>query len=150
MRESPKYFALGLKLGLLDSNQVQNWVTEQIRSSDSPSDMILDLAYLNNTNVKETYSKLLAIPDDRDDFDVLRCLLSNVQDTQLKDLDFCKQLAKNLYAIYAQNEYKCPNDFNEIGFLDDAFCLAIQKTYGTLEDAHKSLIEFVDSFRQNC
>ena len=150
MRESPKYFALGLKLGLLDGNQVQNWVIEQIRTNDSPSDMFLDLAYLDDSDVKEMYSKLLAMPDDRDDFNVLRGLLSIVQDTQLNNLDFCKQLAEGLYAVYVENNYECPSDFNEIGFLDDAFCLAMQNTYGSLEDAHRDLIEFVHSFRQNC
>jgi len=150
MRESPKYISLGLRLGLLDGNQIQDWVTEQIRTSDSPPDMILDLAYLDTSNLKEMYSKLQAMPDDRDDFDALRSLLSNVRNTQLKDLDFCKQLAKDLYAIYADNDYKCPDYFNEIAFLDDAFCLAIQKTYGSLEEAHKGLTEFVGSFRQNC
>ena len=146
MMGSPKYFSLGLKLGLVSGDQVQNWVTEQIKFNDIPPDAILDLAYLDSSNVKEIYSKLFSIPDDRDEYDALRGLLSNVSDGQLQDLEFCKELARNLYGICAQNNYECPDDFKEILFLDDAFCLAIQKTYGTIDEAHKSL----ESFRENC
>ena len=150
MQESPKYYALGLKLGLLGESEIQDWVNEQIRMSETPADNILDLAYSSNSDVKEIYSQLTAMPDDRTDFDVLRSLLPLVQDSQLNDLDFCRQLANNLYVVFGDNDYKCPKDFNEIGFLDDSFCLAIQKTYGTLEDAQKALVEFVKSFRKNC
>jgi hypothetical protein len=148
--KSPKYFILGLKLGLVDGDQVQNWVNEQIETTDSPTGTILDLAYLDRSNVKEIHSKLLSIPDDRDEFDALRDLLSIVTDPQLEDLEFCKRLARDLYGICAQNNYECPDDLKEIMFLDDAFCLAIQNTHGTLDEAHKSLVKFVKSFRKNC
>lgn len=85
--ESPKYFAVGLELGLVDGAQVQNWVNEQIRSTESPPDDILDLAYIDSSDVNKLYSKLLSIPDARDQYDVLRDLLANVTDSQLQDLE---------------------------------------------------------------
>ena len=150
MPESPRYFALGLELGLIEPIQVQQWVDNLIREAESPPNDIIDLAYLGVDNVKELYQLLRKMPDDTSDYEVLRNLFSNLENFPFEDTEACAKLAKNLYFVWCQNDWKCPNDFDYIIHLDDAFDLAFSGTYGSVEDAKQELKEFVCSFKENC
>ena len=149
MDKSAKYFIIGLKLGLLKSNDVQSWVDEQIDASDEPDEALLDLAFIDNNNVKELVSKLSYIVDDRDDFEVIRILMAGIEEDRLSDVSFCSRLATDLYGFYVQHDYEVPDDFNEIGFFDDGYDLAKSGTYGTLDSWHNDFKNFAISFRNN-
>jgi hypothetical protein len=148
VNESPKYFALGLKLGLIDSGQVQTWVDEQIRLSESPSEELLNLAYMRTENEKEAYSLLSSMPDDTCDFDALRNLFSNLENFPFENINACANLAKNLYHILCEHDYKCPDDFSSVHHLDDAFFVALNDTRGNSCEVQNEFKEFIGSFKK--
>jgi len=149
MESSAKYYAMGLRLGVLDANDIQSWVDAEISQSDEPPEVFIKLAYSTKDNVQDIYSIISAIEDSADQFDVLRKLLGQVKDVDIENLEFCRQLAEKFYSIWVENDYETPEDLKLIGFLDDDYILASQGTYGTLEGWHNEFKNFVRSFRKN-
>ncbi|MEW8000309.1 MAG: hypothetical protein AB2765_16215 [Candidatus Thiodiazotropha endolucinida] len=148
MERSPKYFAFGLRLGLIESQLVQEWVNEQITLSEVLSDELLDLSYIDNTRKKEMYSVLNAMPDENDDYEALRNLFSEVMKERLEDINYCAQLARELYLIFCAHKYECPDDFNFISHFDDAFSLAFQGILGDPEMVQMKFINHILSFKK--
>jgi hypothetical protein len=149
MDKSPKYFIIGLTLGLVNTSDVQLWVDEQIEASEEPNEELLDLAFIDKSNVKELLSKLSYIDDERDDFEILRILIAGIGNDRLANINFCSRLATELYVYYVEHDYKVPEDFREIGFFDDSYDLAKNGTYGTLESWHSDFKHFANSFSRN-
>ncbi len=147
MESSPKFYAMGLWLGVLNSDNVQAWVNAEIASSSDPAEIFIELAYSGNKGVKDIYSLISSIKDSSEDYDVLRRLLGIIKNSDLENLEFCRGLARGLYDIWSQNNYESPEDLNLIGFLDDEYSLASQGTYVTMEDWHNNIQEFVHGFR---
>ena len=149
MRKSPKYYSLGLRLGLLVPSQVQDWVTEEIHASECPASQILDLAYLGSTDPKEMVSILTSMSDSADDFDVLRNLLSDLDLNRLGDIHFCGRLAGKLYEIYCGADYTCPKDLGRIADFDAEFDLAFEGTGGDPSEVHEDFKGFIRSFQHH-
>ena len=150
MKRSPKYFAFGLRLGLVEPTLVQEWVNEQISLSEAVSDELLDLAYIDSTRKKQMYSLLTAMPDENDDYEALRSLFSDVMKERLNDINFCAQLARELYLIFGAHNYECPDDFGFISHFDDAFSLAFQGVWGDPEMVQVEFIKHILSFKKSC
>lgn len=150
MKASSKYFAIGLRLGICESSDVQKWVDEEINKSNIPSEQLIDLAFMKETDIMDVYSVLTSIPDLSDEYEILRCLLGTVKPEKLNSLHFCRRLAECLYYLWVENDYQAPEDLNPIGFFDDEYALAAEGTYGTLEKWHDNFKEFISSFKDNC
>lgn len=147
MEPSPKFYGMGLWLGILSPNDIQSWVNTEITNSSNPSDIFIELAYSSNKGVKDIYSLVSSIDDPSEDYRVLRNLLGFIKDSDLDNLEFCRKLARGLYDIWSQNNYESPDDLKLIGFLDDEYSLAAQGINGTLDGWHIAIKEFVHGFR---
>lgn len=147
MDKSPRYFTLGLKLGLIKPGQIQTWVDQQINQVDEPSKELIDLAFLGIDNEKEMYRILNDMPDDSDDFEALRKLFRDLEHFPFEDIHACAELAEKLYFIACEHDYNCPSEFNSILRLDDAFSLTMQGTWGDPNEVKKKLEDFVYSFK---
>ena len=137
---------MGLRLGILDVNDVQSWVNAEIAKTQTPSDVLIDLAYSGSESIQNIYSMLSGMEDGSNIYEVLRGLLSEVKEDQLISVEFCRRLAECLYGVWVDNDYKAPEDLNLIGFLDDEYSLASQGIYGTLEEWHSEFKSFIHSF----
>lgn len=149
MERTPKYFALGLRLGILTPADVQQWVNEQIEKGIQSSELI-ELAYTKESDVQDTYSILSGMPDSSDTYEVLRYLLGCVRLEDLESVGFCRQLAAHLFNLWVENDYRAPKDLEVIGFFDDEYALAAEGIYGTLREWHEDFKAFVSSFRKSC
>lgn len=147
---SPKYFSIGLRLGICESKEVQAWVNEEIEKAENPPEQLIELAYIKESDVYGLYSALDNMPDTSETYDVVRKLLGNIKPEKLNSIEFCRRLAECLYSLWVENDYTSPEDLNAIGFFDDEYALAAQGTYGTLEEWHNDLKSFVSSFVKNC
>lgn len=147
MESSSKYYAMGLRLGILSAEDIQLWVNSEIAKTPNPSEAFIQLAFSTSASTQDIYSILSSLNDSSDDFDVLRRLLSRINEKDLEDINFCHRLAECLYGIWVDNDYLAPEDLNLIGFLDDEYDLASQGIYGTLERWHNDFKSFVQKFR---
>ena len=137
---------MGLRLGILDVNDVESWVNAEIAKTEAPSDELVELAYSRNESIQNIYSMLSGMENESKDYEVIRHLLSQVKEEQLLNIEFCRRLAKCLYGVWVDNDYEAPEDLNLIGFLDDEYSLASQGMYGTLEDWHSEFKNFIYKF----
>ena len=137
---------MGLRLGILDVNDIQSWVNAEIAKTETPSDELIELAYSNNDSIQNIYSMLSGMENESKDYEVIRQLLSQVKEEQLANIEFCRRLAECLYSVWVDNDYEAPDDLNLIGFLDDEYSLASQGMYGTLEEWHSEFKSFVNQF----
>lgn len=149
MNKTPKYYALGLRLGITSTDEVQNWVNREISEKENPSDQLIELAYIKKDNIHELYHALLEIKDDTDTYQIIKQLLTEINNKKLESIEFCRDLARNLYSIWVENDYKAPDELKEIGFFDDEFDLAAIGSYGTLGEVHEDFKRFVNSFASN-
>jgi hypothetical protein len=147
MERTAKYYAMGLRLGILGKKDIQSWVDTEIRKSDVPSNDFIELAYSANESIQNLYSMLCSIKDESDTYVVLRALLSEVKEEQLASIEFCRRLAECLYRVWVDNDYQAPGDLSLIGFFDDEYALASQEIYGSLEKWHNEFKGFVESFK---
>ena len=145
----PKYQALGLKLGILVSKDIQAWVDARILDSEFPSDQLIDLAYSQDNNRFDLYSALLQINDNGDKYEIVRTLLSKVTDSDLDQIKYCRMLAKSLEHFSIDCDYDVPDDLNPIYGFDDEYSLAEQGIYSSLKVWHKDFKEFIKGFREN-
>lgn len=146
---TPKYLSLGLRFGLLKPADVQTWVNDEIKKYERPSDQLIELAFMDNADVKTIFAALNRMSDSSETYDVVRELVGNIKPDQLKSIGFCRQLTEELYNIWAEADYKAPEDLGEIGFLHVGYALAAQGAYGTLEEWHSEFKEFVSSLSRN-
>lgn len=137
---------MGLRLGILDVNDVESWVNSEIAKTEIPSDELVELAYSSNESIQNIYSMLSGMENESKDYEVIRDLLSQVKEEQLANIEFCRRLAECLYGVWVDNDYGAPEDLNLIGFFDDEYSLAIQGMYGTLEGWHSEFKNFVRKF----
>ena len=146
MEQSAGYLAMGLRLGILDSNDVEAWVNAEIAKAETPSDELIELASSGNESIQNIYSMLSGMEEESNDYDVIRHLLSQVKEAQLANIEFCRRLAECLYGVWVDKNYEAPEDLSLIGFLDDEYSLASQGMYGTLEEWHSEFKSFVNQF----
>ena len=147
MERTAKYYAMGLRLGILGKRDIQSWVDSEIRKTDAPSNDFIALAYSANESIQNLYSMLCSIEDESDAYVVVRALLGEVKEEQLANIEFCRRLAECLYYVWVDNDYQAPDDLNSIGFFDDEYALASQGIYGSLEKWHNEFNVFVESFK---
>jgi hypothetical protein len=57
-----------------------------------------------------------------------------------------RDLARALYGIYVKCDYDVPGTLRDIGWFDDAFDLAAQGAFGSVEDVQQQLVEFTKQF----
>ena len=147
---TPKYLALGLRLGLCEPSDVQKWVNTEIEKQGIATGLFLELAFLKDSQVVDMYSILEKFDDSSDIFEVLRKLFEDVDISILEDIKFCKRLAECLEGIWIDNNYESPEEFAEIGFFDDGYFLASDGIGETPEQWHSSFIDFIKKFKINC
>ncbi len=145
----PKYQAIGLKLGFFSAKDIQRWVDERILESEQPSDSLLDMAFSKDKKGYDLYSALIEIDDSGEKYEIVRLLLARVKDDELKDLRFCRDLAKSLDHFAIDCDYDVPEDLNAIYGFDDEYSLAEQGIYSSIDEWHKSFKEFLYGFRKN-
>ncbi len=145
----PKYQSLGLKLGMFSLQDIQNWVDARIMESESPSNSLIDLAFSKQEKGFNIHTALLNISDAGDKYEIVRRLLSKVTDSELDDLDHCRNLSEALENFGIDCDYDVPEDLNPIYGFDDEYRLAEQGVYSTINKWHKEFVSFVQGFREN-
>ena len=135
--------AVGLRLGLVEYAEIQSWVDKQILSCDLPSGELLLLAYAKQEDMHEIYNLLKALSDETNEYAEIREHLSEIKKQRLDSIEFCSRLAKCLYHVWVENDYTAPDDLAAIGFLDDEYTMAINGTFGTVEEWHANFKKFI-------
>lgn len=152
------YFAIGLKLGfkggveVVSGAEVEEWVNLQICNMETPSEAILDLAYLNENSHEAMHNILWwQLAEQSERYDVLRELLSKVGEKEFdsfertrignRDRQACPylRLARCIESICAP--YEVPDDFSNVFQLEDNYWMAAE----TDEDAGTS--KYMDAWR---
>ena len=142
---TPKYLATGLRLGLIESSQIQDWVNEQIQASDEPSQELIELAYSKGRDLTSMYSILNGMTDETEEYDAVRRLLGEIEPKKLESINFCWRLTECLYSIWGEHNYSAPDDLGRIGKLEEEYRMATNGTFGTVEEWHNNFKIFIKS-----
>ena len=149
MEVSPKYFVIGLTLGILNAQDVQDWVNEKIAKESNPSEELIEMAFTKNDDVYGLISILSLLPDSNNEYEIVRHLLSKVTGVNLGNIEYCRRLSECLYNFWVQMDYEAPDDLAEIGFFDDGYSLADNGTYGTMDEWHNDFKKFISTFKND-
>ena len=134
---------LGIRGGWLKIADAVAWADRQIDQTPQPDLALVDLALAQNRTREEVVALLEAVPGSADSVAVMRCCLNDLLETVEREPRLAPDAARWLEA--AANRGELPeSEFGLEAFgLDDAFALAEQGTYGTLEDARDRLVAFL-------
>jgi len=149
IEQLPKYQAFGLSLGILSVSDIQAWVDARIKETESPSEQLIDLAFSKDKKGYDLHSVLLSIDNAGDKYEIVRALLAKVNDSDLSQLKYCRNLAKLLEHFAIDCNYDVPDDLNAIYGFDDEYNLAEQGIYSSLESWYEDFKNFVIGFREN-
>lgn len=74
MEVSPKYFVIGLTLGILNTQDVQDWVNEKIAKESNPSEELIEMTFTKNNDIHGLISILSLLPDSNNEYEIVRKL----------------------------------------------------------------------------
>lgn len=97
----------------------------------------LDVLHVLQT-ISEKVSPLEALPE----------VLGLAHAKLVADPGYARALARALYGIYVDCAYEVPEKLRDIGGFDDAFDLAEQGTYGTVDGVREELLRFTKQFAE--
>jgi len=138
-----------LRLGLIELSKIQLWVNDQINEAAAPSETLVQLAYVKESDVHGMYSLLAGMDDDVAVYDSVRELLIEIRPEKLDSIEFCWHLTQCLYSIWLEHDYSAPEDLNAIGFLEDEYRMAANGTFGSIGGWHIDFKSFVSSLSEN-
>jgi len=137
---------VGLRLGLLKVENVVKWADEQIETLDAPPATLLDLSLMGDSPPADVHGRLREISVDVPSLEILPSVLAKGIDQLRADPGLGPMVARGLFELYVEANYEVPPELREIGRLDDAYSLAEQGTYGTMEEAFRDLLAFAAQF----
>lgn len=143
-----RYFATGIRLGLVSASDVQAWVNSQIQNTKIPSDELIQLAYVKETDIHDMFGILSAMPDETDEYDAVRQNLKEIKTEELNSIEFCWRLTQCLYSVWAEHDYTAPDDLTAIGLLEDEYRMTTNGALGTVEEWHSNFKEFILSLAE--
>ena len=149
MEISTKQLRIGFRLGVYDFDKVQSWVDVKIKEAPEPSTELLDLSFAKKSDKHEMYSLLSALPNSEENDESLIAVLCEIKETDLNNINYCRDIAQRLYAYYVDRDYEVDERLNEIGFFDDGYDLAVQGIGDTVDTWHTRFKGFISDVR-NC
>lgn len=141
------YYRLGLQLGTHSVADVITWADSEIAELVEPPVELIDLALMQNSSRADVAGKLGALTGTIKALDVLDSVLGKAHEVLKTDPTFGPTLAHGLYALYEECSYEIPDRLIPIAGFDDEYALAMQGTYGTVEDVYLDLLAFTGQFQ---
>jgi hypothetical protein len=138
--------ALALVMRLATVDEVIDWADAAIIALDAPPYSLIEVACASRVPHDEVASLLRAIPGPRRQDLVLRGVLQRLAVSVQQGTVSPRAAAGRLYYIHLEGYDPNPDFTSAIIRLDDAFDLAADGCYGTVEDATKDLIAFLQPF----
>jgi hypothetical protein len=139
------YFRDGLQLGLCEVPDVVRWADYEIACLEDPPYELIELSLLGG-DIYEAIRKLRNFSEGISVTETLPLLLSAAHNRLQTEVGFGPPLAEALYQIYIQQSSVLPEYFSICGYFDDAYSLAISRTFGIEEDVYQELLEFTAEF----
>lgn len=137
---------VGVLGGWVEVAEAVAWADRQIERVPQPHPALVDLALARNCNREEVAALLGAVPGSVDPVAVMRRCLGDILELVGRQPRLATDAARWLEAAAHRGELT-ESDFGSEPFaLADAFALAAQGAYGTVEEARDRLMVFL---RQN-
>lgn len=134
---------LGIRGGWLKINDAVAWADGQIERTQRPALALLDLALAHDRTREEVAALLDAVPGSADSVAVMRCCLNDLREAVERDPRLAPDAARWLEATANRGELPEFEFGSEPFALADAFALAEDGSYGTVEEARYRLIAFL-------
>ncbi len=134
---------LGIRGGWLKIDEAVSWADRQIERTQQPPLALVDLALAHNRTREEVAALLEAIPGSADLVAVMRSSLTDLLDAVEREPRLAPDAARWLEAAAIRGELPESEFGSEAYGLDDAFALAEQGSYGTVEQARDRLVAFL-------
>lgn len=134
---------LGIRGGWLKIDEAVSWADRQIERTQQPPLALVDLALAHNRTREEVAALLEAIPGSADLVAVMRSSLNDLLDAVEREPRLAPDAARWLEAAAIRGELPESEFGSEAFELDDAFALAEQGSYGTVEQARDRLVAFL-------
>lgn len=140
-------FRLALILGLVEPFDVIQWADREVMTeaaSEVPA--LLDISLAAHRPVAELTSLLSAVPGDANRSVVGRYLaaqlLDGLKSGRLDIVTVARAMFRLLHEGYAPD-----SEFENMAYVaDDGVDLALQQTYGTLEEVHLDVLRFLERY----
>jgi hypothetical protein len=128
------------------SAEIAAWADGVIKNTDDPPLTVIDLALLSNGHPLDVLGKLSEISLGINSVHVLPQVLGRFAPRLRADPSLGPVVARGLYDIFVEANYRVPDELMDIVGFDDAYALAQTEAYGTADDVYRDLLAFVEGF----
>jgi len=149
MRDIPReaaYYREALRLGAVSVEDVVSWSDSVIAESSMPDIAFIELSSMGKAHPLDLLHVLQSMSENVSMIEVLAEVLGLAHAKLVADPRYGRALARALYDIYVECDYEVPEELRDIGWFDDAFALAEQGTYGTVDGVQQELLRFTKQF----
>lgn len=134
----------GYDLGYFDIAAIRRWADRQIELIDEPSEALLDLAMLHETNPIDVMKLLRTVGSSGQavEADTRIAFLGLLFEQKRLSL---RQVVRGLFSLVIDDRASSEQR-SMIYYLDDGYDLAVAGTYGSLKQIERELVEFVTPY----
>lgn len=140
------YLREALWLGLISVVDVVSWSDSIIAECSQPDYAFVELSCMSGASPLDVLNALESLSGDISTIDILPTVLGLAHQRLVQNPGYAMELARCLYGIYVKCNYQVTDELREIGWFDDAFGLAADGSYGSVEQIQEELIEFTAQF----
>lgn len=140
------FFREAYRIGAVSLENVVSWSDSVIDRSPTPEYDFIKLSFTANAHPLDALHILESLSGDVPAIDVLPCVIGLAHQKLAEDPSYGRELAKGLYRVYVACDGKVPDELHLIGWFDDAFDLAYQGIYGSIEQIQEELFRFTGRF----
>ena len=142
-KDEAERLRLGVRGGWLSVDEVVAWADRQIEQASDPHPALIDLAMAHNQNREQVAALLDAVPGSPNVVAVMRNCLSDLLEVIEREPDLAADAARWLETAASRGELPRSEFGWEPWALAEAFALARQDAYGTIEKARERLLVFL-------
>jgi len=135
---------IGIVAGWRPVQDAIAWADRIIAESTEPPAQVLEIALAASRTRHEVGTLLRAVPGAADPVAVMRACLADLRRWIGDNPERGETAARYLFAIAGSEELPVEAFGSQPYGLDDSFALARQGTYGTVEEAHQALVEWLE------
>ena len=149
MRDVPKeaaYFREALWLGMASVGDVVSWSDSIIEESSRPDAALVEISCMHKAHPLDVLHVLEFMSQGISTVEALPEVLGRAHAKLVADPRCGRALARGLYGVFVRCDYGVPEELRDIGWFDDAFDLAEQGVYGSVDDVQAALVRFMAQF----
>ena len=121
------------------------WADDQIESKPDVPVQLIELALMVQAPDVELLSKLNSLCTDTDPWLPIATALFSYRSEIKKSTQLAESISARLWETFSEHDYEAPSWFAPATRLDDAFALAKSGAYGTVQEAHQDMLQWIES-----